>query len=604
MRAQDSVRVARVSRAEGQVLVSHAGSGTWEEALVNLPLQEGDTLATQAGLVEIEFENGATSYLAENSTLQFTQLGFSSDGGRATELTLTGGAGTFYANPTSQDTFRVATPIFDVAIAERAEFRVDVFRDGAAIQALLGTVTVSTTRGSTQLEKGQSVAVHEKDLHDFSIGRLPEPDPFDQWVTEEGELIRSGNKNTLSYINSPNYYGLSDLSIYGTWINFPGFGISWRPFRTGLSWAPYQNGIWILDPHLGWVWVSNEPWGWMPYHFGTWQFSPTLGWVWIPGGPAGLRQWEPARVNWVRVGNQVGWVAKSPNDRDGISANVQQGVITRASRFSRAAGDANEILSGKALQSATPLKQPPQEFASRPSTNLQRPGISSAIRPAAPTPDRNASIVFDRNTHTFINRDRGETTRTQSNVPQVPPAIVPRPNTQNEIPRVTIPSTGRMDSRTNRVLLPPPYPAAPASRGNLPASGVAPARPPMTPLGSPPRNGAPPAVPAPVAPGQLRGNPAPPASGVPRPVAPPQPSAPRSAAPPPATPPARNQLGSAARPATGQGAPRAAFCIFAGIPGARSEAVTWRETTEKYFCLSFRSPAGAGINSVRNLSGF
>ena len=381
--AQDSVRVARVSRAEGQVLMSHAGSGTWEEALVNLPLQEGDTLATQAGFVEIEFENGATSYLAENSTLQFTQLGFSSDGGRATELTLTEGAGTFYANPTNQDSFRVATPIFDVAIAERAEFRVDVFRDGAAIQALLGTVTVSTTRGSTQLEKGQSVAVHEKELQDFSIGRLPEPDAFDQWVTEEGELIRSGNKNTLSYINSPNYYGLSDLSLYGTWVNFPGYGFSWRPFSTGLGWAPYLNGIWILDARLGWIWVSNEPWGWMPYHFGSWQLSPTLGWVWIPGGPAGLRHWEPARVNWVRVGNQVGWVAKSPNDRDGISANVQQGVIARTSRFSRVAGDAHEILSGKALQSATPLKQPPQEFASSPSTNVQHHRIPSAIGPGA-----------------------------------------------------------------------------------------------------------------------------------------------------------------------------------------------------------------------------
>src|SRR5882762_5268673 len=52
-----------------------------------------------------------------------------------------------------------------------------------------------------------------------------------------------------------------------------------RPFRSGLSWTPYMNGQWILDPRLGWIWVSNEPWGWMPYHFGTWLLSPTLGWV-------------------------------------------------------------------------------------------------------------------------------------------------------------------------------------------------------------------------------------------------------------------------------------------------------------------------------------
>jgi hypothetical protein len=122
--AQDSdySRVVRLSRTDGQVLVSHPGSDAWEDAMVNLPLQEGDTLATQGGLAEIEFENGATAYLAENSVLQFTQLGFA-DGGRVTHLTLTQGAGTFYANLTRQDSFAVVAPTFEVAIPERAEAR-------------------------------------------------------------------------------------------------------------------------------------------------------------------------------------------------------------------------------------------------------------------------------------------------------------------------------------------------------------------------------------------------------------------------------------------------------------------------------------------------
>lgn len=523
----DSVRVVRVSRVEGQVLVSHPGSGEWEEALVNLPLQEGDTLATQGGYAEVEFENGATSYLADNSTVQFTQLGFSSDGGRATELTLTEGAGTFYANPASQDSFRVVTPTMDVAIAGRAQCRVDVFPDGAAVETQLGTVTVSTTRGSTQLEKGQSLAVHASDLQDFSIGRLPEPDPFDQWVTEEGEIIRSGNKNSLTYINSPNYYGLADLSIYGTWINLPGFGISWRPFSTGLSWAPYRSGVWILDARLGWVWVSNEPWGWIPYHFGTWQLSPTLGWVWIPGGPAGLRQWEPARVNWVRANGQVGWVAKSPNDRDGVAANLPYGVMTRPGRSARAENNANEILSGKALQGATPLKGPPPEFTPRAPAGVQRVANPSAHRPAPPMPNANSSIVFDRATRTFINRD--EASAPESNAHAM---FVPRSSVQSEIPRVTIPSTGAIDSRTNRVLLPPPYPTVPASRATAPASGLPTASRPMTPVNSSPR---------PLAPV----------------VAPPRVTTPPRSAPPPPTPrPMQSQIGSASRPATATAQPR------------------------------------------------
>jgi len=60
-KAQDNARVVRLSRTEGQVFVSHPGTDTWDEAPANLPLQEGDALATQAGMAEIEFENGATA---------------------------------------------------------------------------------------------------------------------------------------------------------------------------------------------------------------------------------------------------------------------------------------------------------------------------------------------------------------------------------------------------------------------------------------------------------------------------------------------------------------------------------------------------------------
>ena len=52
--AQDAVRVVRLSLAEGQVLVSHPGTNVWEEAPANLPLVEGDTLATQDGRAAFE----------------------------------------------------------------------------------------------------------------------------------------------------------------------------------------------------------------------------------------------------------------------------------------------------------------------------------------------------------------------------------------------------------------------------------------------------------------------------------------------------------------------------------------------------------------------
>ncbi len=522
-RAQDidSVRVVRLSRAEGQVLVSHSGSDAWEEAPVNLPLQEGDSLETQGGLAEIEFENGATAYLAENSVLKIARLGFA-DGGRATELSLTQGTGTFYANLTSMDSFRVLASTFDVAIPARAEFRVDAFHDGAAVEVFLGTVSISTAKASTTLTKGQSVAVHERDFQDLNnIARLPEEDAFDQWVTEQGEIIRSGNKNTLAYINTPNYYGLSDLAIYGNWVDIPPFGLSWRPFSVGFSWMPYGNGNWNLDPRLGWIWVSNEPWGWMPYHFGAWLLSPTLGWVWVPGGSAGLRHWEPARVNWVHVGNQVGWVARSPLDRSGAPANLSAGVVTRPVRSPRNGNEGNEIVTGKELQSATLLKEPPREFSSSLASGKQPSGISSAVRKEPNAANGNQSIVFDRGTHTFINRDgSGPDVRMRAPVPLASP--MPKIGANGAIPRVMIPSAQSPQVPPNRVHLPPPYPTVPATNGATAANGSprtqTPARAPATPQNPPS------AAPRPTAP----------------PPAPPQPSPPRN------TP---GQLGSAPHPA-------------------------------------------------------
>jgi hypothetical protein len=534
--AQDSdyARVVRLSRVEGQVLVSHSGSDTWEEALVNLPLQEGDSLATEGGLAEVEFESGATLYLAENSVLQFTQLDFSG-GGRATELSLTQGAGIFYANLTSQDSFRVLALTFKVTIPKRAEFRVDTFRDGATVQVLLGNVSVSTVKGSTNIEKGQSVTVHEKDFQDFSIGRLPNPDAFDQWAAEQSETIRAGNKDTLSYISSPNYYGLSDLSIYGAWVNIPGYGFSWRPFRAGFSWTPYFNGKWILDPRLGWIWVSNEPWGWMPYHFGSWLLSPILGWVWVPGGPSGLRVWQPARVNWVHVGNQIGWVAMSPKDRDGAPANLTEGVITKPGAPSRTAGNSNQILAGRELRNATSLKQPPADFASRLTPRVPRSSFAPAIRTIPQSSEGNGAIVFDNKTHTFINGNGGSETA-------APASHLPQSNARTEIPRAMIRPPAPKDPHSNRVILPPPGPA-PLS----PQMPEAPSRILMNGM-KPPAITTP--APLPVRPGV---NSQPGQSASPLRVSPPPPQPPpRPVTSPPALqqPPSAPQIGSVARPAT------------------------------------------------------
>jgi len=492
-------RVVRLSRAEGQVLVAHPGGDAWENAPANLPLQEGDTLATQAGRAELEFENGATAYLAENSVLQLTQLEFAGSG-RVTQLDLTQGAGTFYANLASQDSFRVRAPTFDVSIFERAEFRVDAFSDGASAQVLQGSVYVSTSASSIKLEKGQSVALNQADYNGLqTVAGLSEEDNFDQWVNNEGEMIRSGNKNALNYVSTPNYYGLSDLAIYGTWLNIPGFGYGWRPFRVGLSWTPYVNGSWRLDPRLGWVWISGEAWGWMPYHFGSWLMSPGAGWIWVPGGPAGLRHWDPACVHWVRDGNRVGWVPRSPEDREGTPANLAHGMIARGYQSSRGETLTNEILNTKDGRTVAQIRQPPPEFAPQKAPGVARPQIIPTeahhvptIRPpqSARTSNANGPIVFDRGTHSFINGN-------EVRPPAAPPTAMPVPGNQGQVPRVNLPPS-QMPSRTfdnsrstgppiNRVIPRPQYPAVPGGRAEVPGRGAPRPQIPADPPGSPNR---------------------------------------------------------------------------------------------------------------------
>ena len=454
--ADSSARVARLSQVEGQVQLAHPGSDHWEDAVPNLPLQEGDVLGTASGRAGVEFENGATAYLAENSTVEFTQLGFAGDS-RLTRLTVTQGAATFYANLTGGDTFRVVAPTFDVDVPERAEFRVDAYRDGASVEVLAGNISVSTRDGSTSLEAGQSVAVHQDEVQPLNVANLPAPDEFDQWVTSQRDTIQTSPISTLQYVSTPQYYGLSDLAIYGTWVNFPGYGPCWRPFGAVTGWAPFMNGNWILDPRLGWVWVSNEQWGWLPYHFGSWLLTPTLGWVWVPGGAAGLRQWQSARVHFFHVGNQTGWVARSPDDREGSPANLAQGIITRSGAISRGASKgSNQIVAAKESRTAAPIAHPPEEFAKQPALP-PRAGNAATVRGAS-QPSNNEGIVFDQKTRTFVNGN-GSSETTASPSP-APPKSVARP----EGPRESAPPLNKAapaESPTNRVNLPPPYPVAP-----------------------------------------------------------------------------------------------------------------------------------------------
>ena len=68
-------RVARISFIRGDVQIRRIGSTDWEKATLNLPIVEGDELATGAGArLEIQFNNFSHLRLDENASLKIAVL--------------------------------------------------------------------------------------------------------------------------------------------------------------------------------------------------------------------------------------------------------------------------------------------------------------------------------------------------------------------------------------------------------------------------------------------------------------------------------------------------------------------------------------------------
>jgi hypothetical protein len=107
----------------------------------------------------------------------------------------------------------------------------------------------------------------------------------------------------------------NELSPYGQWVDYPGYGYVWIP-STGPDFAPYAtNGYWIWTDY-GWTWVSGYSWGWAPFHYGRWDYDDSYGWFWIPDN-----EWGPAWVSWRRSPGYYGWAPMRP----GVSLSVSFG---------------------------------------------------------------------------------------------------------------------------------------------------------------------------------------------------------------------------------------------------------------------------------------
>lgn len=295
-------RIVRVSLVSGDVQLSRPGHPAWEAAAQNMPVTQGVTIGTNNGYAEIEFEDGTVAWISQNSLVQFTELALA-DGGRITRLTMGQGTVSILTALRHGDQFSLSTSGETIALPKNAFFRVDCFHDGASVSVLGGTVEVTSAAGTKIVPKGETLAYQAK-RSDVSLSKNPKADDWDRWTASRARTTQTEADQSASYIDAPFSYGLADMSAYGSWGYFAGYGYGWQPSGTGNCWMPFMNGQWDFYPQVGWTWVSAEPWGWMPYHFGNWNYLPSNGWTWFPSQ---FGFWNPAPVNWYSVGNQVGW---------------------------------------------------------------------------------------------------------------------------------------------------------------------------------------------------------------------------------------------------------------------------------------------------------
>lgn len=313
-----TAKVARISFLRGDVQIRRSGSEDWERATQNLPVVEGDEIATDTNSrLEIQFDTYRYLRLDQNAFLKMTVL---RDEGISVSLPQGTMSLRILEFDKNRSYFEIDAPRTTIAIQKAGMYRIDSGRKNDTEMRVTATnggqARVYSESSGFTLKDGRSAKVYiagdysgEWDIDDASRY----VDDFDSWTldrdTSNAKRIREANYD--KYYDR-DLYGAEDLNDNGEWIYTRDYGYVWRPYRNATAsyanWSPYRYGSWRWIPPYGWTWVNDEPWGWATYHHGRW-ISHGGYWVWSPYGKYRSRRswWRPALVVVVYVGNNICW---------------------------------------------------------------------------------------------------------------------------------------------------------------------------------------------------------------------------------------------------------------------------------------------------------
>ncbi len=302
--ADSQVRIVRLSFIDGPVQIDRNVGQGFERAILNMPIVQGTRLQTQEdGKAEVEFEDGSTLRLGPDTLLQFTELALRSNGGKVNAVTVEKGVAYFDIAHRQNDEFRVHFAENDIVLDRAAKFRLTLDNYGVEVADFKGDLQIQGPQEAS-LKKGQTLTINPDDQK-VEIAKGIQQDPLDEWVKSR-EQYRDRYASNASY-GAPyrGYYGLADLSYYGSYYDLPGYGWAWRPYGRPFGWDPFMDGAWCWYPAGGYTWVSAYPWGWIPFRYGSWFWDGRYGWLWSPYAGGG---WYWNQPNW----NPGIWTAVPP----------------------------------------------------------------------------------------------------------------------------------------------------------------------------------------------------------------------------------------------------------------------------------------------------
>jgi len=421
--------IVRISYLEGDVRIARAsknqGGGkdaTWETAVMNLPVEEGDNLVTgKDGRVEIEFEDDSTVYLAENSALNFEDL-HSTSGVPHSELALVSGAVTLHLDSLMPgETFVLHTPINELLTRypQRADMRVSSYLDGTAITPLTpGKLDVAGTGSQEQITPEKTLLFEQgSKMTAATPEQAPDYKAFDAWVADRYSARTADTRQVMQEagLQQP-IPGLAQLKGKGAFYDCQPYGKCWEPtpkktaFSAGGGAAPAAGAptFWGTDawfPCMPWAMgydfypgfmtfqpatpmpadvayqgmyggfgMGMDPYAWAVCHAGYWMPQANGGYAWVIGRKFHLHHRPPVR--WIRRGRTVAAVPLNPRDVKGKPPlNRDRGFLAERGKN----GFKVTPVAFHGGERIISMKQPPREFRNVEAIRLARAGAPHMI---------------------------------------------------------------------------------------------------------------------------------------------------------------------------------------------------------------------------------